>query len=77
MYPEQAKTIASGTSPGVELPAAMDMNRFCRWASVGRTKAYDEIKAGRLRVRKIGSKTVVLLSDAEQWLQALPTAPAA
>lgn len=55
-------------------PAAMDINEFCRWACIGKTKAYAEIKAGRLLVRKIGAKTVVLRSDGEAWLHALPAA---
>jgi hypothetical protein len=58
-------------------PAAMGVNEFCRWSCIGKTKAYAEIKAGRLRVRKIGAKTVVLRSDAEAWLNSLPTASAA
>jgi hypothetical protein len=57
--------------------AAMDVNEFCRWGCIGKTKAYAEIKAGRLRVRKIGAKTVVLRSDAEAWLNSLPAAAAA
>jgi hypothetical protein len=56
---------------------AMTIPDFCRWACIGKTKAYAEVKAGRLSVRKIGSKTVVLRSDAEAWLHALPTASAA
>lgn len=56
---------------------AMSVDEFCRWACVGKTKAYAEAKAGRLRLRKIGSKTVVLRADAEQWLRSLPVAPAA
>ena len=59
-------------------PGAMSVDEFCRWACIGRTKTYDEAKAGRLQLRKIGSKTVVLRTDAEQWLRSLPTAaPAA
>jgi hypothetical protein len=72
MYPEQAKSIASSEPPGVELPAAMGMSEFCRWACIGKTKAYAEVKDGRLPVRKIGNKTIVLRSDAERWLHALP-----
>lgn len=56
---------------------AMSVDEFCRWACVGKTKAYAEAKAGRLKLRKIGSKTVVLRSDADQWLHALPVASAA
>ena len=58
-------------------PAAMDVNEFCRWACIGKTKAYAEVKAGRLLVRKIGAKTIVLRSDAETWLNSLPAASAA
>jgi hypothetical protein len=57
-------------------PAAMSVSEFCRWACIGKTKAYAEVKAGRLSIRKIGSKTVVLRSDADQWLHALPAASA-
>jgi hypothetical protein len=58
-------------------PGAMSVDEFCRWACIGKTKTYAEAKAGRLQLRKIGSKTVVLRTDAEQWLRSLPIAPAA
>jgi hypothetical protein len=53
---------------------AMTIAQFCRWACVGRTKLYSEIKAGRIMPRKLGSKTVILRADAEAWLSSLPTA---
>jgi hypothetical protein len=53
---------------------AMTVSEFCRWACLGRTKFYAEAKAGRLTLRKIGTKTVILRSDAEGWLRSLPTA---
>jgi hypothetical protein len=52
---------------------AMTVDQFCRWACIGKTKAYAEAKSGRLSLRKIGAKTVILRSDAEGWLRALPT----
>jgi hypothetical protein len=58
-------------------PAAMNVSEFCAWACIGRTKMYAEAKAGRLILRKIGTKTVILRSDAEGWLRSLPTASAA
>jgi hypothetical protein len=68
------------TPSPIDLPAAtggaMTVDEFCRWARVGKTKAYAEAKAGRLQMRKIGSKTVVLRSDGEQWLSSLPSAAA-
>lgn len=47
---------------------AMSFIRFLEWASIGRTKAYEEAKVGRLRLTKVGSKTLVLRADAEAWL---------
>jgi hypothetical protein len=55
---------------------AMTISQFCAWASIGKTKLYAEIKCGRIRPRKLGSKTIILRSDAEAWLQALPPAAA-
>jgi hypothetical protein len=54
---------------------AMSVDYFCRWACIGRTKVYAEIKAGRLVMRKIGAKSVILRADAEEWLRSLPAAP--
>jgi hypothetical protein len=49
---------------------AMSFSDFLKWASVGRSFAYEQVKAGRLRIVKIGAKTVVLRADAEAWLLA-------
>lgn len=51
----------------------MSVSEFCRWASCGKTKFYSEVKSGRLVARKLGSKTIVLLQDAERYLRSLPT----
>jgi hypothetical protein len=58
----------------VPLPAAMTFAEFLRWSRIGKTSAYREVKSGRLVLRKCGSKSLVLLEDAEKWLQALPAA---
>ncbi|WP_454619041.1 helix-turn-helix domain-containing protein [Bradyrhizobium cenepequi] len=58
-------------------PAAMTIPEFCRWARLGRTAVYREIKSGRLVLRKAGAKSLILVADAERWLGALPTASAA
>ena len=55
----------------------MTVDQFCQWACIGKTKAYAEAKAGRLTLRKLGAKTIILRSDAEDWLRSLPTASAA
>lgn len=53
---------------------AMSVEEFLHWASLGRTKFYQEVKDGRIKIRKIGRKSVVTLADAEAWLSALPEA---
>jgi excisionase family DNA binding protein len=52
----------------------MTVSEFCSWARIGRTKLYAEVKDGRITLRKIGSKTIILRSDAEAWLHSLPVA---
>jgi hypothetical protein len=54
----------------------MTVPEFCRWARIGRTKLYAEVKAGRLTLRKAGSKTLILCNDGEAWLRSLPVVSA-
>jgi len=54
---------------------ALSVSQFCEWASIGRTKFYQEVKEGRLVIRKIGNKTIVTMKDANFWLSNLPIAP--
>jgi len=51
---------------------AYSVNDFCQAYSIGRTLFYDEVAAGRLRVRKVGKKTLVLATDGEAWANSLP-----
>jgi hypothetical protein len=51
---------------------AMSIAEFCERYGPHRTKAYEELKSGRLRGRKIGRRTVVAEDDAEDWLRRLP-----
>jgi hypothetical protein len=56
---------------------AMSIARFSEDYAIGRTKAYEELRSGRLRARKIGTRTIISQDDAEAWLQQLPTLPLA
>lgn len=56
----------------MEMKAALTIPEFCQRYSVGRSFTYDEIKAGKLKIRKAGKKTLILTSDADNWLNALP-----
>jgi hypothetical protein len=51
---------------------AMSLAEFSEGYNVGRTTAYQEINAGRLRVRKCGKRTIITEDDAENWLNHLP-----
>jgi hypothetical protein len=53
-------------------PRAMSVHDFCDRYDIGRTKAYEEINAGRLKARKAGRRTIITADDAEEWLSRLP-----
>lgn len=55
---------------------AMSIARFSEEYAIGRTKAYEELKSGQLRGRKIGSRTIICQDDAEDWLRQLPAVSA-
>ena len=57
---------------GPSRPRAMSIAEFCERYGPGRTKAYEELKSGRLRGRKIGKRTIITEDDAEDWLWHLP-----
>ena len=52
---------------------AFTIMAFCRVYGIGRTKAYEEISTGRLRTKKVGRRTLILKSDVEAWVAALPS----
>jgi hypothetical protein len=54
----------------------MSVAEFCERYDTGRTKAYEEIRAGRLRARKCGKRTIIGDDDAEDWFGNLPFVPA-
>jgi excisionase family DNA binding protein len=50
------------------LRGAMSIDDFAVWAGIGRTLVYNEIKAERLRIHKVGRRTLISYADAEFWL---------
>ena len=50
----------------------MTINELIAASGVGRTKVYEQIRGGRLVARKCGRRTVILASDARDWLRNLP-----
>ena len=43
---------------------------FCSATGIGRTSAYEEIAAGRLKAVKAAGRRLILKKDAEAWLEA-------
>jgi hypothetical protein len=64
--------IFRGERPPRAWQRGMSIRAFCETYGVGRTKAYEEIKAGRLKAKKAGRRTIVGDDAAEEWLRSLP-----
>lgn len=56
----------------VEDRAAFTVGEFLEWSRISRSKFYGEVGAKRICVRKLGKRTLILRTDAEAWLHALP-----
>ena len=59
--------------PFAEMGGLLTVNEFCKWASIGRTKLYAEMNAGRLMAKKFGSRTLIPRIEAQKWMEHLPT----
>ncbi|WP_423066169.1 DNA-binding protein [Devosia sp. CN2-171] len=51
---------------------AYPLPAFLRLAGISRSQAYREINAGKLKAKKLGTRTVILASDAQAFLDNLP-----
>jgi hypothetical protein len=53
-------------------PVSSTLNDFCKRHSICRQTAYNEVRRGRLKLRKIGSRSIVTRDDETKWLESLP-----
>ena len=53
-------------------PEGLSVIEASRVAGLGRTKVYEAIAEGQLKARKFGNRTIILRSDLQQFLAALP-----
>lgn len=53
-------------------PEGLSVAEACRIAGLGRTAVYEAISDGRLLARKAGKRTIILRSELQQFLTALP-----
>jgi len=51
---------------------AFTIAEFVQLSGLGRSYIYKEIKAGRLIVRKAGTRSLILRDDGKTWLANLP-----
>jgi hypothetical protein len=51
---------------------AYSFTEGCKVVGIGKTKAYDEIKTGKLKARKNGRLTQFLPADLLEYVEALP-----
>jgi excisionase family DNA binding protein len=59
-----------------DIARALSIDEFCSRYGVGRTTAYQEIAARRLRAVKVGRRTLITRDAAEAWLASLPSVQA-
>lgn len=57
-----------------ENKAAYSVEDFCDLYGIGRTQAYEEVKAGRLKAKKVGRRTIITPEAGQEWLASLPSA---
>lgn len=50
---------------------AYDVPTFCQLFSIGKTRTYQEIKEGRLKIVKVGKRTLITAHAASEWLNNL------
>ena len=66
-----------GQPPASAAPIAYSIDEFCVVSDLGRSFVYAEIRAGKLKARKAGRRTLILHDDGERYLRALPSIEAA
>jgi hypothetical protein len=53
---------------------SFSIDEFCERNGISRRLAYNEIKAGRLKIRKAGVRSLVTIEAENDWLASLPYA---
>ena len=61
--------LATALAPAFEGRISLSVDELAAASGIGRTKIFSDIKTRRLRVCKVGRRTVVLAIDAMAWLR--------
>jgi excisionase family DNA binding protein len=51
---------------------ALSVRQFASSVGIGRSRAFEEIRLGRLRALKCGTRTIIPAEAVNEWLAALP-----
>ncbi len=70
---EAAPTIPQ-TTEAAPAKLALSVKEVLARVPIKRTRLYEELRTGRLRHRKCGSRTVILVTDLKSWLANLTPA---
>jgi excisionase family DNA binding protein len=65
VQPEHAETTMDNQRIAYAVP------EFCQLAGIGRSTLYEEIKAGRIAVVKVGRRTLITAEEGRAWLRRL------
>jgi excisionase family DNA binding protein len=68
---ESKKDRGPSVAERLALDGALSVDEVARWAGVGRVKVWDEVKQKRLKVARLGRRTLVRAGDAKAWLASL------
>jgi hypothetical protein len=61
------------TRPTTDIPRmAITIEEFCRRYGICRETAYAESRRGKLRIRKLGRRSIITLADERAWRESLP-----
>ncbi|MCR6671496.1 AlpA family transcriptional regulator [Devosia ginsengisoli] len=53
-------------------PVAYSVPDVLKMIGISRTTFYQLVKSGEIKVRKVGTRSIVLSKDLEAWVQQLP-----
>ena len=54
-------------------PRALTVSEFLQCYGIKRDLFYAEVNAGRIKLRKVGQRSLIGIEDAEAWFASLPT----
>ena len=63
------------TSAELPAKAAYSIAEFCRLVSLGRSRVFEEIRAKRLHIVKVGRRTLIPALEVTAWLARLAAEP--